>query len=114
MCLSDSINHNFLTHLFVAGHLGCFPCLTTVLSIAVNTDMHTFFQSTCLVFGEEILRSGTAGSNRRSFLNFLINLHDSSRDFKLSFYLRGYICMFLFVSLCLQKELRIMRKFNLT
>ena len=35
-----SVDHIFLIHSSVGGHLGCFPVLTVVNSAAVNTGMH--------------------------------------------------------------------------
>ena len=65
--------HNFLIHLPVSGHLGCFHVLATVNSAAVNDEIHVSLL--ILVSLGYMHRSGISGSYGDFIPNFLRDLH---------------------------------------
>ena len=65
--------YNFLIHLSLDGHLGCFHILAIVNSVAVNNGIHVSFK--ILVSSGYVPRSGIAGSYGGFIPSFLRSLH---------------------------------------
>lgn len=63
------IFYNFFIYSSIVRCLGCFHILTIVLSIIMNKSVHMSFQVIVLLL-VYMLRSGTAGTYKRSILNF--------------------------------------------
>ena len=67
------MNHSFLIHSSVDGHLGCFHVLAMINSAAMNIGVHMSLSD--LVSSVCLPRSGIAGSYGSSIPSFLRNPH---------------------------------------